>query len=69
MNLTRDELSSIAQAIQAAWNAGSVRDPQGAMFLLTGSEKLRREWERLNETTETSDEEKPTEPSESSVAA
>lgn len=47
MNLTKEELSAIAQAIQAAWNAGSVRDPQGAMFLLSGSEKLRIEWERM----------------------
>lgn len=47
MNLTKEELSAIAQAIQAAWNAGSVRDPQGAVFLLSGSEKLRMEWERL----------------------
>tara|TARA_R110000824_G_scaffold73637_2_gene187489 strand:- start:3628 stop:3819 length:192 start_codon:yes stop_codon:yes gene_type:complete len=49
MNLTRDELSAIAQAIQSAWNAGSIREPQAALFLLSGSDKLRQEWERLGE--------------------
>jgi len=49
MNLTRDELSAIAQAINSAWNAGSIREPQSALFLLSGSDKLRQEWERLGE--------------------
>lgn len=66
MNLTRDELAALASAIQSAWQAGSIRDPQTALFVLSGSEKLRREWERLSGPKEAEAEE---EPPESSVAA
>tara|TARA_Y100000593_G_scaffold7203_2_gene13513 strand:- start:3 stop:206 length:204 start_codon:yes stop_codon:yes gene_type:complete len=47
IDCTKEELNAVAHAINLAWEQGGIRSPQLAYHLLTGSEKIHQEWERL----------------------
>ena len=45
--LTKEELNAIAHAISFAWEQGAIRNPQLGFHLLTGSEKIHQEWQKM----------------------
>ena len=47
IHLTAEELQATAQAINAAWESGSIRGPELAFHLLRAANELKGEFDRL----------------------
>ena len=47
VNLNKEELQAVAECVQTAWQNGAVKPPTFAHHLLTASQKLGNEFERL----------------------